>query len=87
MSQAVGRQPAFPTTPVNHGYSPAHSGEGTGSGPGVDVRTYLAAKAMQSIVLYRETKETTTYSKEDVAIEAVGYADALLRALHPHLKD
>lgn len=36
---------AFPTTPINNGYGPEFSGPGTGSGPGMSIRDYLAAHA------------------------------------------
>ncbi len=42
--------PAFPTTPVSHGYSPTTEGHGTGCGTGLSVRDYFAIHAGKDIV-------------------------------------
>lgn len=39
--------PAFPTEPKNHGYE---GSEGTGSGSGMSLRDYFAAKAVAAMV-------------------------------------
>ena len=41
--------PAFPTTPVSHGYTPDTQGNGTGCGPGMTLRDYFAGQALTSI--------------------------------------
>ena len=64
-------EPAFPTIPKNHGYEGA---DGTGSAPGMSLRDYFAAKAMQTII-----GEISTPSDSKLIAEiAYRQADAML---------
>jgi hypothetical protein len=67
-------EPAFPTIPKNHGYENA---DGTGSGPGMSLRDYFAAKAMQVIL---DRTWDTTLSNEQIANSAYDMADAMIKA-------
>lgn len=40
--------PAFPTTPLSHGYGPETGGDGTPAGPGMSLRAWYAGKVLSS---------------------------------------
>lgn len=76
--------PAFPTTPVNNGYDHTTTGNGTGSGVGMTLRDYFAAKAMASCYAeYFKGLERLEFPcepqwREGVARDAYSMADAML---------
>lgn len=77
--------PAFPTTPVSHGYSPGEGGEGTGAQTGMTLRDYFAAAAMQGMLAYSNVNPSygnwvENCSPDRVAVQAYVYADAMLAA-------
>ena len=60
-----------------------HTPEGTWNhpfDPRMSLRDYFAAKALQSLVLYRETSQSNTYAKSELAAEAYHYADEMIKA-------
>lgn len=67
-------EPAFPTVPKNHRYENA---DGTGSGPGMSLRDYFAAKAMQIIL---HNAYNTTVSSDHISKMAYEQADSMLKA-------
>lgn len=69
--------PAFPTTPVSHGYAPDVSGEGTGASPGMTLREYYAGQAIAGML----ADENCNDSVENLAKGAVRCADALIAQL------
>lgn len=46
--------PAFPTTPVSHGFHPMTGGEGTGASPGMTLRQWYAGLAMQGELAFSQ---------------------------------
>ncbi len=73
--------PAFPTTPVSHGYDVDTRGFGTGCGPGLSLRDYFAAKAMAGILSTVATyDEQHSMSAPQVAQYSYELADAMLAA-------
>lgn len=42
--------PAYPTTPVSHGYSPTSEGHGTGAGTGMSLREYYAGQIIKGLL-------------------------------------
>lgn len=76
MAQIKNKEPALPTGPENHGYNGA---DGTGSGPGLTLRDYFAARAMQGL-LSHAGRTACEGVKQNVAHYAYGMADAMMEA-------
>jgi len=79
---------AFPTAPVNHGYDPSMGGYGTGSGPGLSLRDYFAATALNGVLShsYCDPSSGTALNNstpENNARFAYRIADAMLAARQP----
>jgi len=69
--------PAFPTTPVSHGYAPDTGGNGTGCGPGMTLRDWFAGQALAN----RNIEEHSGAKWADrVAEQAYRIADAMIAA-------
>lgn len=66
--------PAFPTTPVSHGYSPEASGLGTGCSPGMSIRDWFAGQALCGL-LSGETELTV----EEIVDRSFDIADEVLK--------
>lgn len=69
--------PAFPTVPKNHGYDES---QGTGSGPGMTLRMWLAAHASEDDIKQHEQRMAPcgipTYTREEAKFR---YADAMIK--------
>lgn len=76
----MNEQSAFPTLPEHYGYDRTTAlSAGTPAGPGVTVRDYFAAKAMQGdIAIGAETSEQTC--RVAIAKDSYAMADAMLAA-------
>ena len=74
--------PAYPTTPVSHGYAADAHGEGTGAGTGLSIRDYFAGQALQGWAaagqVLVEMKEGGPFG--NMANWAYQVADAMLAA-------
>ncbi len=69
--------PAWPTTPVSHGYSTESPGNGTGCSTGMTLRDYYAGQALNAFLLGGHGKTYGTIAEEafniaDVMIEQRG---------------
>lgn len=76
--------PAFPTTPVMHGYAEGTEGQGTGCGPGMDLRDWFAGQSIIAIhlqsMLAMHMGSPANPNRDDIAVEAYRQADAMLAA-------
>ncbi len=64
--------PAFPTTPVSHGYTPDTQGNGTGCGPGMSMRDYFAGQALSGL--------SSAVTRSDAVRWSWEMADAMIAA-------
>lgn len=69
---------AFPTVPQCHGYLPDSPGAGTGCSPGMSLRAFFAAHALNGLLA---CAETAPMRHDQIATCAVDYADALIAEL------
>lgn len=78
--------PAFPTTPVSHGYGPETGGHGTPAGPGMSLRAHFAGIAMGNLstACIGEESDSDEYNErvaKQICRIAVLYADSLIAEL------
>jgi len=72
--------PAFPTTPVSHGYRPDTEGLGTGCGPGMMLRDWFAGQALAGMLANSWLTERYGAPLNTRAADAYEFADAMLKA-------
>ena len=75
--------PAFPTTPVSHGYSPMTEGDGTGAQAGMTLRDWFAGLCMQGASASSH-QTIDRRGAEIIAEESYIVADAMLKARCRH---
>lgn len=71
-------KPAFPTVPLNHGYSHDSHAEGTGSDSGMRLIDYFAGQALPGVI-GRSMQVTTETAAGKVAQECYLVAAAMMR--------
>jgi hypothetical protein len=67
--------PAYPTTPVSHGYPANFDGHGTGCTPGMTLRDYFAAKALQAFLIRGQTNHAGMYPRSELELSSAGNDD------------
>lgn len=58
-------EPAFPTTPVSHGYNPDTSGAGTGCGTGLTKLELIASQQLAAMITISETTGWSPKLRDD----------------------